>query len=191
MDKKIIPITAIVLWCFGCVAGTPQGASNSSRTLSPSVAANTPKTVGPNDVVFDPVAIDDSALPDLRDLPFPGSLKNRKKVQSYTGIIRNKTRYEVSVPSSNSDATLVIPAYGWIEYTAWLPKFNLTAYHNGKPFYCLNIFTYPKAHPYMCKKYDFMAEIIKEEPLIRERPIRKKRSIEKKPKCKEGVEALG
>ncbi len=59
--------------------------------------------------------------------------------QKYTGIIKNKTGYEVSVPSGNSGATLIIPARGWIEYTSYERHFDLTAYHAGKPFYCMNI----------------------------------------------------
>ena len=55
---------------------------------------------------------------------------------AYTGIIKNKTRYEVSIPSENSDATLVVPAHSWIEYTMWTHQADVTAYRDGKPFYC-------------------------------------------------------
>jgi hypothetical protein len=174
MDKKIIPIIVIILWCFGCVAGTPQGVNDASRTYSPSVTANAPKTLQPNDLVFNPTAIDSSALPDLRDLPFPASLKNRREARAYTGIIKNKTAYEVSIPSQNSDATLLIPPHGWIEYTIWTQRSDVTAYHNGKPFYCLNIFAQPHEYPFMCSKYDFMAEIVKPEPVIRHYPSKLK-----------------
>jgi hypothetical protein len=102
----------------------------------------------------------------------------------FTGIIKNKTRYAVSVPSMNSGATLVIPAYSWIEYTAWNQKFDVTVYRHGKPFYCLKISAHPKNYDFMCSKYDFMAEIVKPEPV-------RKRRIKKKRKCDEGVEALG
>jgi hypothetical protein len=112
-------------------------------------------------------------------------------VRPYTGIIRNKTRYEISIPSENSRGTVLIPPDGWIEFTIWTQHSNLTAYHHGQPFYCLNIFAHPQEYTYMCKKYDFMAEIIKEEPVIRYQPIPKPRPIKKKPKCDDGVEGLG
>ena len=168
MDKKIIPIIAIALWCFGCATGGPQEVASS--TYSPSTATYASKKLQPNNLVFDPVAIDSSALPNLRDLPFPASLKNIEEARAYTGIIKNKTSCEVSIPSQNSDATLVIPPHSWIKFTIWTRKSNVTAYHNGKPFYCLNIFAQPHEYPFMCKKYDFMAEIVKSEPVIRHRP---------------------
>lgn len=100
-----------------------------------------------------------------------------QEVRSYTGIIKNKTRHTVSIPSENSDATLLIPAHGWIEFTIWTPKSNVTAYYKGKPFYCLNILTHPQEYPFMCKKYDFMVEILPPEPPIRHWPSKLKRRI--------------
>jgi hypothetical protein len=90
-----------------------------------------------------------------------------QEVRSYTGIIKNKTRYEVAIPSQNSDATVLIPPHGWIEYTIWTQKSDVTAYHGGQPFYCLKISAQPEGSPFMCKKYDFIAEIGKEEPALR------------------------
>ena len=102
----------------------------------------------------------------------------------YTGIIKNKTCYEVSIPSDNSDATLVIPPYGWIEYTIWTHQFDVAAYHNGDPFYCLKLIANPQAYTFKCKKYDFMAEIVKAEPAGKGRPGKKmKRRVKKQPKC--------
>jgi hypothetical protein len=82
----------------------------------------------------------------------------------YTGIIKNNTRYEVSIPSDNSGATLVIPPYGWTEYTIWTHQYDVAAYYNGDPFYCLKLIANPQAYTFKCKKYDFMAEIVKPEP---------------------------
>jgi hypothetical protein len=169
MDRKIISIIAIALWCFGCATGAQEV---DNRAYPPSTAAYATKKLKSNDLVFDPVAIDGSALPNLRDLPFPASLKNLEEARPYTGIIKNKTSREVSIPSQNSDATLVIPPHSWIEFTIWTRKSNVTAYHKGKPFYCLNIFAHPHEYPFMCKKYDFMAEIVKSEPIIRHWPRR-------------------
>jgi hypothetical protein len=167
MDKKIIIILAIVLWCFGCVsAGNPPMGNNNQGSAA---LATSPVKVGDSDLIFNP---EGAGLPNLHDLPFPQNLM--KTGRSYTGIIKNKTRYAVSLPSKNSDATLTIPPYSWIEYTAWTKKFNVTAYHNGKPFYCLSINAHFKEYPFMCKKYDFIAEIVKPEPKCSSKKLRKR-----------------
>jgi hypothetical protein len=100
---------------------------------------------------------------------------------AYTGIIKNKTKYEVSIPSENSDATLVIPPNGWIEYTMWTHQTDVTAYHEGKPFYCLKLAAHPKEYPFMCKKYDFMAEIVKPEGTGagKYKPMKKRKRVKK------------
>jgi len=108
----------------------------------------------------------------------------------YTGIIKNSTRYEVSIPSDNSDAALVIPPHGWTEYIIWTKRLDVTAFHNGKPFYCLKIQAQPKNYQFMCSKYDFMAEIVKPEPVRKYKPVKKKR-IKRRPKRVEGEESLG
>jgi hypothetical protein len=95
--------------------------------------------------------------------------------RKYTGIIKNKTKYEVSIPSRNSDATITIPPYGWVEYTAWNKHFSMTVYNDGNPFFCININAHFQKYPFMCKKYDFIAEIVKEEPVIRKGPSKLKR----------------
>jgi hypothetical protein len=132
--------------------------------------------------------VDPMALPELEDLPVPGLTKPRPR--PYTGVIQNKTRYEVSIPSENSDGTLVIPPYGWIEFIAWSQFFKLTAYHDGKPFYCLKIHVHPKTYPFMCRKYDFMAEIVKPEPVQRYKPVRKRRIKKKRPKVDKEVQGV-
>lgn len=125
--------------------------------------------------------VDPMAMPELEDLPLPGVKK--KEARAYTGVIKNKTGYDLAIPSGNSGATLTVPAQGFIEYTAWSKNFELTAYHDGKPFYCLKINANPRAYPFMCNKYDFVAEIVKEEPVKEQKPIRKKRQAKKKAKC--------
>ena len=103
---------------------------------------------------------------------------------AYTGIIKNKTRYEVSIPSENSDGTLIIPPNGWIEYIIWTHQADVTAYHDGKPFYCLKLSAHPQEYPFMCKKYDFMAEIVKSEPSGKYKPMKKRKyRVKKQPKC--------
>jgi hypothetical protein len=99
---------------------------------------------------------------------------------AYTGIIKNKTRYEVSIPSENSGATLVVPPNSWIEYTIWTHKADVTAYRDGKPFYCLKLAAHPHEYPFMCKKYDFMAEIVKPEPTHKYKPMKKRKRYKKR-----------
>ena len=43
----------------------------------------------------------------------------------FKGIIKNNTKHDISIPSENSLATLILPAKGWIEYVVWDPKFDL------------------------------------------------------------------
>ncbi len=199
MDRKI----TCLLICLGLLLGgcvTPgantagsgdrvrpgssvrQGHELVSSVDKPSLAANVGQE---NQLVFNPRDVE-SALPAMRDLPLPASMKKNQPSRLYTGIIKNKTNYDVSVPSGNSSATLTIPAKGWIEYSAWSRRFDLTAYHNGKPFYCMKIVAEPRSQPFMCKKYDFMMEIVKPEP----KPAKKMKKAIKKKKT-DGVEAHG
>ena len=108
----------------------------------------------------------------------------------YTGIIKNETRYEVSIPSENSEATLIIPPHSWIQYTIWGQRAKVTAYQRGRPFYCLNIFAHPQEYPFMCQKYDFITEIRLPEPVHRYHPIPRRGPVRHNP-CDDGVEAFG
>jgi len=118
------------------------------------------------------------------DTPSPGASPAVVEVPdgvAYTGVIQNKTKYEVSIPSENSDATVIIPAHGWIEYTIWTHQANVTAYHNGEPFYCLKLAAHPDQYSYMCSKYDFMAEIVKPEAAAgKYKPMKKRKRRVKK-----------
>ncbi len=109
------------------------------------------------------------------------ALAGSKDGVPYTGIIKNCTRYEVSIPSENSLGTVTIPPFGWIEYITWAQKTDVTAYRDGQPFYCLKIQAKPQQFPYMCKKYDFMEEIVKPEPCTTA-PTKLKRRIKRKAK---------
>jgi hypothetical protein len=82
----------------------------------------------------------------------------------YVGVIKNNCYHEISVPSENSLATLIVPAQGWIEFVVWDPKFDLIPYREGKPFSCQKVTVNPDAFPFMCKNYDFMVEICSPEP---------------------------
>jgi hypothetical protein len=121
------------------------------------------------------------------DTPSQGALPAVSEVPdgvAYKGIIKNKTRYEVSIPSESSDATLIVPAHSWIEYTIWTHQADVTAYRDGKPFYCLKLAAHPKQYPFMCEKYDFMAEIVKPETVPEKyKPMKKRKRLKKQPKC--------
>ena len=117
------------------------------------------------------------------DTPSPGAPPAVSEVLdgvAYKGIIKNKTRYEVSIPSENSDGTLIVPANSWIEYTIWTHQADVTAYRDGKPFHCLKLTANPKQYPFMCEKYDFMAEIVKPEPAGKYKPMKKRKYRVKK-----------
>jgi len=149
--------------------------------------ATRPVPVAP---AFDPFEIDKAALPDLRDLPQPANINPSGPPRKYTGIIKNKTAYEVSVPSENSGGVVIIPARGWTEFVSYERRFSLTAYHDGKPFYCMNIKADPRTYAFMCDKYDFVVEIVKPEPK-KPKVIRKMKRYKKKPKGDAEVQGLG
>ena len=154
---------------------------STARRPATAITADGSKAVGTGDLFFDPLTPDPSALPGRGVLPVPANLRDNQRARRYTGIIKNKTGYEVSVPSENSDAALVIPPHSWIEYTMWTWRTAVTAYHDGKPFYCLKLVADPRAHPFMCSKYDFMAEIVKPEPEAgKYKPMKKRKHRAKK-----------
>jgi hypothetical protein len=129
--------------------------------------------------------VDPAALPQLGDLP--RFQKDKKgSARTYTGVIKNATKYNVVVPSLNSGATLSIPAHGFIEYVAYTRTFDLTVFSDGNPFYCLKIKADPKNYQYMCKQYDFIAVIDKPEPVVQEKYRKMKRAIKKPKPCPEG-----
>lgn len=189
MDKKILAVAALAILCLGYVAvGGAQVIGDYTRPPAPAVSpgASVPGAPAPlreGDLVFDPLTPDVSGLPDRRDIPFPANLQWNETPRRYTGIIKNKTRYEVSLPSENSGGTLLIPPHSWIEYTMWTRRASVTAYHDGKPFYCLRLIADPKEYPFMCSKYDFIAEIVKPEPVEKSKPMKKRKRLKKQPKC--------
>lgn len=169
MKKKIICLVAVIcLGLAGAIDRTQAGEQSAPSAPALKVGPGTPivtpgaPVAGTEEqgVYFEPLP-DESFLPEMRDLPVPHRFKNTTR--KFTGIIKNRTSCDVQLPSGNSDATLTIPAHGWIEYISWIRGFGLTIYCDGKPYYCLNIHANPKAYPFMCKKYDFMAEIVKPE----------------------------
>lgn len=182
MNKKIILVTALAFLCLGYVAANAQETGIYYQTPAPMAVPDPSKPPARGDLFFDPLTPDPSALPGGGVLPVPANLYENERARRYTGIIKNKTRYEVSVPSESSDATLTIPPNSWIEYTIWTRRANVTAYRDGKPFYCLKLWADPREYPFMCSKYDFIAEIVKPEPAASPYKPMKKRLRRVKPK---------
>ena len=184
MNKKIIAVAALAFLCLGYVAAHAQVAGDYSRRVGPAFSPGASQPVPRGDFFFDPLTPDPSALPGRGELPLPANLRDNERARRYTGIIKNKTGYEVSVPSENSDATVIIPPHSWIEYTMWTRRANVTAYRDGKPFYCLKLYADPSEYNFMCDKYDFMAEIVKTEPAAgRYKPMKKRyRRVKRQPR---------
>jgi hypothetical protein len=185
MNKKTIAVAALAFLCLGYVPAHAQVTNDVIQTSAPVVPVDRSKAVGTSDLFFDPLTPDPSALPSRSELPVPQNLRDNQRARRYTGIIKNKTGYEVSVPSENSDGTLVIPPHSWIEYTMWTWRTAVTAYYDGKPFYCLKLVADPRAHAFMCSKYDFMAEIVKPEPEpSKYKPMKKRKyRVKKQPQA--------
>jgi hypothetical protein len=114
-----------------------------------------------------------------------GAATGTTALPPYTGIIKNNTACDFSLPSQNSLGTLIVPAKGWIEFVAWDPKFDVVPYYNGKPFGCQKVSVTPKAFDYMCSKYDFMVEINGPGPCPAEKTYYKKykKRVRKKRTC--------
>ena len=164
MNSKIICLLGAIVVCFGCVQNFPSTVTSPCPPYTYNPLVTSAPQCGNSNLAFDPLDTAKAALPDLKDLPPAPIVNTAGPARKYTGIIKNKTKYEVSVPSLNSGATLIIPARGWIEYVAYERQFDVTAYHDGKPFYCLKVCANPRDYEFMCSKYDFMAEIVKPEP---------------------------
>jgi hypothetical protein len=101
---------------------------------------------------------DPKALPRLEDLPtFPS--QTPLITRRYLGLIQNLSKYDVSIPSANSDATLIVPAHGWLEYVAWEPEVRLAGFVEGKQVYFQRLRVRPRAYQYLGNSYDFVATI--------------------------------
>jgi hypothetical protein len=103
--------------------------------------------------------VDPSVLPNLEDLPAIKSTKAKNKIKKYTGLVQNLTKFDISIPSGNSDATIIVPAHGWREYVTWTPNVQLFGFVDGKQIYYQSLRAQPEKFQYMGNKYDFVAEI--------------------------------
>jgi hypothetical protein len=176
MNLKIICLMAAAILFLGCAT---DGKQVTSQAVTDPQLASEAGTGGAPGLVFDPFAAEELGLPRMGDtLPVPQRILKTPRL--YTGIIKNRTAYDVNIPSKNSAGTLTIPARGWTEFIAWEKDFDLTVYHDGKPFYCLQVMAHPGEYPFMCKKYDFIAEIVKPEAVHQYPGKKKKKRIRKK-----------
>jgi hypothetical protein len=102
--------------------------------------------------------VDSNVLPNLADLPGVRPAQTIK-IKRYTGLVQNSTKYDVSIPSGNSDAAIIVPAHGWREYVTWTPNVHLFGFVDGKQVYYQSIRAQPQKFRYMGNTYDFVAEI--------------------------------
>jgi hypothetical protein len=81
-------------------------------------------------------------------------------IRPYVGLIRNFSAVDISIPSHDSNATLILPSQGQLEYTVWKPNVDISGYVDGRQVYFKNIRIEPaKKYTYFGKSYDFLAEI--------------------------------
>ena len=85
-------------------------------------------------------------------------------IRPYVGLIRNFSALDISIPSHDSSATLILPARGQLEYTVWKPNVDIFGYVDGKQVYYKNIRIEPKKYTFFGKSYDFLAEVCPELP---------------------------
>lgn len=104
----------------------------------------------------------------------------------FIGVIKNNTKGELSIYSQNSLGTVIVPPKGWIEFVVWDPKFDLIPYKEGEPYGCQKVTVTPKAIPYLCKNYDFMAEINPLPAKATQEYYQKKRKYRVRKKAKTG-----
>ncbi len=146
---------------------------------------NTAKGQEQKKVFFDALEMlkgKESVLPKLEDLPVPNpELVKSKKTKAYTGVIRNFTNVDLTLPSDNSSATLVVPARGYLEYVSWSPSFQLTAYCQGQPYCRQTIRVAPKRYAFLSKSYDFLVDIKPDKP--KAAPKQKKSLKKRRPPC--------
>lgn len=86
-------------------------------------------------------------------------------IHPYKGLLRNFSSMDVSIPSQDSGATLILPAGGQMDYTVWKPNFDIFGYVGGTQVYYKNITIGPSTkYNFFGKTYDFLAEVCPELP---------------------------
>ena len=107
-------------------------------------------------------------------------------IRPYVGLIRNFSALNISIPSDDSSATLILPPQGQLEYTVWKPNVDIFGYVEGRQVYYKNIRIEPKKYTFFGKSYDFLAEVCPEipDPVILPRTCPPPVEPEPKPKSK-------
>lgn len=196
MDKRILALSIAILLCLGCAQTShyEEILYEDGKLKKYAYVDDTKGGKGDSSVFLDAVEIikrqDSTAFPDPQDLPLPQyNLKKWARTRSYTGLIKNYSRHEVSIPSANSSAAVVVPARDWreysaIEYTVWSPAVNLQGFVDGQVVYQQKLVAQPKKFQYMGKYYDFVAEIKPPQPEPKAKPkYKKKRKVKSQGKC--------
>jgi len=97
--------------------------------------------------------------------PAPDIELRGQEIQPYKGLLRNFSSMDVSIPSQNSSATLILPAGGQMEYIVWKPNFDIFGYVERTQVYHKNITIGPSTkYNFFGKTYDFLAEVCPELP---------------------------
>ncbi|MBM4289465.1 MAG: hypothetical protein FJ135_15205 [Deltaproteobacteria bacterium] len=87
-----------------------------------------------------------------------------EEIRPYVGLIRNFTEYDITIPSHNSSASLILPARGSLELKVWQPNIKLIGYVDGQQVYYQSIRVKPRKYVFFGKTYDFLAEVNPEKP---------------------------
>ena len=85
-------------------------------------------------------------------------------IRPYVGLIRNFSACDISIPSHDSSATLVLPARGQMEYIVWQPDVKLFGFIEGKQVYYRSLRVEPRKYTFFGKSYDFLAEVCPDIP---------------------------
>lgn len=85
-------------------------------------------------------------------------------IRPYVGLIRNFSALDISIPSADSSATLILPARSQIEYTVWQPSVDIFGYVKGKQVYYDKFRIGRQKYTFMGKSYDFLAEVCPQLP---------------------------
>lgn len=111
-------------------------------------------------------------------------------IRPYVGLVRNFSNVDISIPSHDSNSTLILPAQGQMEYTVWQPNVDISGYVDGKQVYFKNIRISPNTkYSYFGKNYDFLAEVCPDlhGPAIVPRTCPPAWQLEPSPKPRRGI----
>lgn len=158
MTKRLLGLTLLLIMCGTELAGglLPASPAQAQREIPGTLPD--PEKIRPTPDGDDLPSLVDVAQPPLA-ATLPPTPQPLLPTQRYLGLIQNLSKYDVSIPSANSDATLIVPAHGWLEYVAWEPEVRLAGFVEGKQVYFQRLRVRPRAYQYLGNSYDFVATI--------------------------------